>query len=696
MKRIFLTIIAIFATFLSVEAQQGDSNYDMFRKEAVKLIAEGKLVEAKAKLEAIKIICSGAIPEDNDLDALIMKCIIISPNPQSLQFDSQNAKEQTIKVKINLGQFSANSNANWCRAVKISKDEIRVRCDDNPMPKERKAIVSIRVEMKTVLVSVVQAGGEAVLVVDPDRVDFPNGSSSEALFVYTNAFSWSVDSVPDWLETRIESDSLRLFSSPNGLARSRAETIYVVAGGKSVPVEVFQAGSDTLITTNTNKLVFSEKGSKQSFAVGSNLSGWQVEASNDWIRTWIIQDSVRVMALPNQSLFSRQGTVRISAGTKYTDVAIHQRAFVPDKPKLIPEINETIDTIVADGIRVTSFPDGLKVTAYSDDHAVALVNRTPFIMPIDYLHYTLEVGFEPKEAIMNDNQPDIAFEPGFRFATFTWSPKAAIGVMSGFVSANSWGAYTHFQANTPLVKDYAASERWLAGYNLTFGPVYQPRKFPYVGAYAGVGLGCYVMEPHVGFDYEAGLMGFYKNAMLNMGFHTSRMSSTVQTTSFVIGIGGYLKRYYDPEQPELGYCSSDSRRWVSVNYVFRPSEKGRGLMIGDLGQGKARAYLKGMYLQPVQDSITGKYLEAGVGVMFTPAGIIDLCAGASLTADLLEQNSVWYHGVGVELGAVVNIWRFPITVFLHEADLMGERHLCVDFGLGFHLGKFGIANSTYK
>ena len=134
MKRIFLTIIAIFATFLSVEAQQGDSNYDMCRKEAVKLIAEGKLVEAKAKLEAIKIICSGAIPEDNDLDALIMKCIIISPNPQSLQFDSQNAKEQTIKVKINLGQFSANSNANWCRAVKISKDEIRIAVNETSLP----------------------------------------------------------------------------------------------------------------------------------------------------------------------------------------------------------------------------------------------------------------------------------------------------------------------------------------------------------------------------------------------------------------------------------------------------------------------------------------------------------------------------------------------------------------------------------
>ncbi len=695
MKRFLLTIVAILATFLTVEAQDNTTQYKTLRDDAVKLIEQGKLVEAKAKLEVIKKTWKGAIPENNDLDALILRCIIISPQPQSLKFDAQNAGEKIIKVNFNLGQLSVGSNANWCHPVKKSKDEIRVYCDNNTMPKERRAIISLKVDVKTVYVSVEQAGGETVLVVNPDRVDFPQGSRSESLHVYTNAFSWEVESVPDWIVTQTDTDSLWLTSTPNVGAVPRAETLYVVAGGKSVPVEVVQAGSDTLISTSQDKLVLAQDGSIQTFTVSSNLADWWVDSPDEWIKAWIVQDTVKVTAIPNQSLFSKHGIVRVGAGKKQIEVAIYQRPYVTDNPTIPSGIHDSGNAGSQD-VRVTSFPSGLKVTAYSDDHAVSMVNRTPFTMPIDYLHYTLEVGFEPKEAILNDNQPDIAFEPGLRFATLTWSPKTSIGVMSGHVGARSWGTYAHFQANTPLVTDYSANERWLAGYNFTFGPVYQPRQFPYVGVYVGMGLGCYVMEPHVGFDYEAGLIGSYKNAMLNMGFHTSRMSSSIQTTSFVIGIGGYLKRYYDPEQPELGYCSSDSRRWTSLNYIFRPSEKGRGLMVGDLGKGNARAYLKAMYLQPQLDSITAKHLEAGLGFIITPAGIIDLCAGASITADLLEQDNVWFKGIGVELGAIVNIWRFPITVFMHEADVFGERHLCVDFGIGFHLGKFGISNSTYK
>ena len=44
--------------------------------------------------------------------------------------------------------------------------------------------------------------------------------------------------------------------------------------------------------------------------------------------------------------------------------------------------------------------------------------------------------------------------------------------------------------------------------------------------------------------------------------------------------------------------------------------------------------------------------------------------------------------IGDELGVILNVWRFPISVFFHEADLFGERHFCLDFGIGFHLGEF--------
>lgn len=683
--------IMVFAGFLALDAQDF-SRYNYFHEEAVKLMNQGKLVEAKAKLENIKKTCKGAIPDDNDLDALILRCIVLTPSARYLQFDAHDTEEQCVAVTTNMGQFKVVSNSDWC-LVRKEKSFIYVGCKENTLPKARTAVVSLSLEGKVATITVEQQGGDVRLAVQPDSVGFPNGTNVEKVYVSTNADAWAVDSVPYWIEVHTQADTLTLKSSANKNAVSRETSVYVSAGNRSIPVKVYQAGSDTLVLASCNEIVFPNEEDTKSFAVTCNLAGWEVESPDEWIEAWADGDSVRVMAYQNLSLFSRHGRVSIGAGKKTVEVLVHQRPLVSTPPAMESEIGE-VASEGSDEIKVNSFPEGLKVIVHNDDHTVSTTHYTPFTLPVDYMHHTLQLGFEKKEVFINEKQQDITFEPGLRFATFTWAPKEAIGLMSGYVAAHSWGAYAHFQVNTPFAIGFDDDKRWLSGYNMTFGPVFQPRRFPYVGAYAGIGLGCYVGEPHVGFDYEAGIMGFYKHFILSVGFHTSRISSSVKTTSFMVGVGGYLKRYYDPE---LGYCASDSRRWTSLNYVFRPKEKGRGIMVGDVGSGRVRAYFKGMYLQPeVSDSLSVKNLEAGMGLMFTPVnGIIDMCVGVSAAANIsgLEKR---FQGVGVELGTVLNVWRIPLTVFLHEVDLFGDRHFCVDFGIGFHLGKFGKSNSTYQ
>lgn len=703
MKRTLLVILTLFVSLVVAEAQQDYSKYYGMREQAVKLINQGSLEDALRILETIPTTCRGAIPLDNDVDALIQRCIVLSPKTSQLRFGPQDRTEQYVSVTTNLKeQFSASSSApDWCKITRKVKDGLWVQCiSDNTLPQDRTATITLRLRGKLASIKVTQTGGEAKLVVQPDNVEFTNERDSESVYVYTNAPSWSIDSVPDWIVPRIKADSLELTSLANRKAESREATFYVIASGKRVPVQVYQSGSDTLVSASCDKIVAPCQEGVQSFAVESNFEGWQVSSSDDcdWIEVWADQDSVRVKTHENSSLFSRQGRVRISAGTRFFDVAVHQRPRVSERPVLSSEL----DNNNANEIRINSFPEGLKVTVISRSDST--VHYTPFTMPRDFQHHTLQAGFDKKGALFNEELEEFWFEPGLRFATFTWSPKSAIGVMSGYVAPHSWGAYAHIQVNTPFVGDFSGGGRWLAGYNMTFGPVYQPRQFPYVGAYAGVGLGGYVWAPHVGLDYEAGVMGFYKNAILSLGFHTSRVSSEVTSTSVMIGVGGYLKRYVDPTESNVepdkrqwGYCASDSRRWTSVNYVFRPKEHGKGVMIGDVGKERARAYFKGMYLQPERaDSLVVKNMEAGFGILFTPVnGIIDMCVGVSAAANLsgLEKK---FQGMGVELGTVINLWRIPLTVFLHESDLFGERHLFVDFGIGFHIGKFGKKECTYQ
>ena len=239
------------------------------------------------------------------------------------------------------------------------------------------------------------------------------------------------------------------------------------------------------------------------------------------------------------------------------------------------------------------------------------------------------------------------------------------------------------------------------------GPIYRPIK--YASVYAGVGVGIHEGRtsnsiPNFGFDWEAGVMGHFMNATISMGVRYSKWGSNSKRTTFVFGVGGYLKRYFDEK---MGYCSNDNRRWWSLNYMTRPVVNGKGVMFGDIGKTRIRGYVKAMYWQLDEPT---KGVEASGGIIFTPVdGIIDFMLGGGCgftpvdgIIDFMlgggggaETDEPLYVSVDVETGFILNLWRFPLTVLLHESNLLrDERHLYVDFGIGFHLGDF--KRSSYK
>ena len=690
-KGIVLAILASLMFCMVAPAQEKYDRYYKMYADAMAKKNQGKLNEAKTILLNIKnLLKQGGIPKDNDLNHQIALCTTITFSESQMLFDARGKQSQTITVRTNAETYTARSEAQWCKVSKKGNGVV-VYCTDNTGPNPRSAKVFITADYKTSSFSVSQQGGQLEFYLHPNELSFSNMSEKAEVTVVTNAASWHMDSIPYWMEYETKDTTLILQCAQNDGTQPREATVYAVAAGEFFPIVVRQAQSDTLISVDKAVLEFPDTVSEERLTLKGNvrLDNVQLSASDNWIDVTTSSDHVYVRVQDNESVMSRHGWVTIGCGTKQCKVPVHQHATLLPEPVLAPEISEDKETINKDVITIKSWPSHLKVVM-RDDYGTAKVQYTPFDVPVDYGHYFFTMGMEPKNLFANKKQ-DVFFRPGFRFAVFTWAPKTAIGMMSGFVGSGSWGAYGHFQATTPIVTSFDDEGGALSGYNMTLGPVYCPQQFPYVGLYAGVGAGAYLGEPHYGFDYEAGVMGLYRHLTLTMGFHTSRRSSTMKNTSFTVGLGGYLKRYYDEE---LGYCSSDSRRWASLNYVFRPAEQGKGLMIGDIGNGMARSYIKTMYI--ASDSLDMKCLEGGAGIVFTPmSGIIDLCVGASARFDIVEKDEP-FQGVGVELGAIVNVWRFPITVIMHESDLLGDRHLFVDFGIGFHLGSFSKSKSSYQ
>lgn len=677
--------ILLFSLFLlSAQMVSAQSDcYELHRNNGIQLYNQGDYANAMKEFKASKS-CLGA-PVDNDLDEWIAKCtIVVRVTPSKLEFDASGEEEQTVEVSTNAKSFRVSGAPDWCTVTQQGKT-ITVSCSDNLAVAPREARISILSGGKTAILELSQKSAQLKVTFVPNPVVFASNAETQMVGVTTNFRDWSVETTPSWLVAERKADTLLLACTKNASSNVREAEVTLMASGETFPLRVRQLPGDTVIALDRKELVFPQDKSTECVSVNSNMAGWTVKASEPWIEVWKRNDSVVVTAQENPTVFSRHGSVTATCGRRTSELAVHQKphvsAFVMPPSELGNTGGSGKETIL-----VTSVPSDLKV--YVDD---SIARTTPFTCDVDYEHHSLQMGLERREYLFNDKQQDVTFLPGMRFAHITFTSPKNIGLRAGFIGASHFGAYAHFMASRPLMKEFLTDTIGPDGYHFMVGPVYQP--IPYLGIYAGLGCGLYGGAvtpglPRAYIDYEFGVMGFFKNASVSLGIRRSQWRFDQKRFTFMFGVGGYLKRYYDDK---LGYCASDSRRWWSVNYVWRPAQNGKGVMFSDLGGEKVRAYLKAMYLTPAD---TVKNLNGMVGMVFTPVnGIIDLCAGVG--ADFCLDKAIrTYPNVEAEIGVILNIWRFPLTVMFHEADILNERRLFVDFGVGFHLGKFN--SSTYK
>lgn len=657
--------------------------YEKTRQKGIDLYNKGDFQAAAKNFEAAKFC--GDLPDDNDLDSWLDKCVVtVKLSSKRLEFAAASNEQQSVEVNTKAKTFKVSGAPSWCTVTQQGK-MLSVNCADNEIVSPREAKITITAAGKMAVLEVYQASADLEVGFEPETVEFSSQSETVKVLVTTNVKDWTVESMPSWVAVERKEDTLSITCDKNTSSDFLNSAVVILASEQQFSLKISQLPGDTVLVANEKDIVFQNSASAERVHVKCNMAQWQVSTEDDWLKVSRKNDSIVVSANENQSLFSRHGTVKLSCGTRHNEVAVHQR---PRVSKFVMPESE-LKSIKADKefVTVNSYPSELVV--YIDD---SLVKTTPFTYPVDYEHHSMLVGFERREFLFNEKQQDIAFEPGLRFATLTFTAPKNIGLQTGFISANQFGAYSHFQASRPLVKDFACDTLKADGYHFMVGPVYSP--IQYAAVYAGLGVGVHEGpsangKPNIGFDFEAGAMGMYKNVMVSMGFRNTRWGPNDKRTSFVFGLGGYLKRYYDEK---LGYCSSDSRRWWSVNYMSRPAANGHGLMFGDLGHEKVRTYLKAMYVQPTD---TVKKVDASFGVLITPVnGIIDFCLGVGGGVNIQGQSSL-YPTMELETGFIMNLWRFPLTVMLHESDIINdERHMYVDFGIGFHIGEF--KRSSYK
>ena len=688
--RLFLFVLFT-STCLNLSAQC----YEATRKKGIDQYNKGEYQAASRFFEAAKYCAD--LPKNNDLNSWLDKCVItVKLSDHSLVFDSELNDDQVVEVITKAKSFKVTDPPSWVTIVQDGKSLI-VSCEDNEVVASREAEVIVTAAGKTAVLKIYQAAADVLVDVDPNVLAFSSKADTAYVRVFSNITEWEIESVPSWLAAERRNDYVMIACFDSPLPDVREADVLINVSEESYPIHVSQLPGDTILRAGKKEIIFNNGYSSENFYVTCNMPQWNASTTDSWLEVERRNDSVKVFATENPSVFSRHGTVRVNCGTHHGEVLVHQRPHVSTLVMPESELKESAD-VAAESVSVTSYPSELVV--YIDD---SIRKTTPFEYFIDYEHHSMTVGFESRDFLFNEKQKDIVFEPGLRFAAVTFDK---LGLQSGYINAKGLGAYSHFATTRPMVEEFVSDSPKADGYHFLVGPVYSPIK--YAAVYAGIGVGIHegpVVKnvPKFGLDYEFGVMGMFKNAMVSMGYRISDYSTPgnkAKDNTFIFGLGGYLKRYYDTRFEEgKRFCTSDSRRWWSINYMSRPVTGSKGAMISDIGKGKVRTYFKGMYAQPAD---TVRNIDASFGFLFTPVdGLIDFCIGAGAGTSIDKKPNL--VTVEAEAGFVVNIWRIPLTVMLHEANLVkvyGKEylnpapHLYVDFGIGIHLGEFN--RSSYK
>ena len=678
----FFLLLLLFGVSQTIWAQA--NCYETTRMRGVDLYNHGDYQAAAKNFEAAKF-CPD-LPANNDIDSWLDKCVVnVRLSSKRLEFEAAYCDEQVVEVTTKAKTFKVGAVPSWCTITQQGK-MIHVNCADNTLVSPREAKVTITAAGKSTVLEIFQAAVDIEVAFEPESLLFSSKPETQIVMVLSNVKDWTIESTPSWIVADRKEDTLWLTSEKNASSLSRESELIVQFEETQFPLRIRQMPGDTVLSVDKLELVLNEGFAQENLKVTCNMDDWGVESMNEWIEVSRNNDSILVSVMENPSVFSRHGSVHLNCGPRVCNVMVHQSPRVT--PFSMPESElKYVSASDMKSVMVASIPTELAV--FVDD---TIKEITPFAIPVDYEHHSIQIGFERREYLFNENQQEIVFKPGLRFATLTFTSPKNIGLRTGFIGASGFGAYSHFQASLPLVTDYASDSLKVDGYHIMFGPIYSPIR--YLGIYAGVGVGIHEGptekgNPNFGFAYEAGVMGLFKNVMVSAGFRNSQWGFNAgdRRTTFVFGIGGYLKRYYDSD---FGYCASDSRRWWSLNYVARPAVNGKGAMIGDIGKDKVRAYIKALYVQPT-DSVKG--MDAELGMIFTPVnGIVDFCLGVGAGVDFNEIAKT--PALELEAGFILNLWRIPLMVMLHESDILDDRHLYVDLGIGFHLGDF--YKSSYK
>ena len=265
-------------------------------------------------------------------DFLKPPAITLSISKTNLSFSASGGSAD-VTVTTNSNSYTVNSLPSWC-TVQKNMGYFKVTCSANAGSAVRSGYFTINAGEKTIRINVSQSGiekkQETTLRVTKENLSFSSsGGKSEKITVYSNADTYSISLVPSWCSVQSYDGYFVVSCNVNYTTQSRSDWFSVIAGNKTVQINISQSGVEknqsTRLSVSKEFLSFSSSGGiSERIEVYSNADVYSISDVPPWCSVQTYNGYFVVSCSANHTGQSRLKWFVISSGGKELKVLIDQ------------------------------------------------------------------------------------------------------------------------------------------------------------------------------------------------------------------------------------------------------------------------------------------------------------------------------------------------------------------------------------
>ena len=203
-------------------------------------------------------------------------------------------------------------------------NRLTLSVDANNSTSSRSDYFVISNDGQTRRVDFTQQGCSTTLSLSTTSLSFDANGGTRTINVNSNT-NWRVGAAPaSWGHYSISGNQLTFKADPNNTSRSREDYFTIVAGDKSVKVNVYQK-KESMLSLSTENLTVAADGETKYIIVDAGGDTWDIGTStNSWGRLSKSGNSITIAFDPNTSPQSRTDYFTVKSGDKTVRVNITQ------------------------------------------------------------------------------------------------------------------------------------------------------------------------------------------------------------------------------------------------------------------------------------------------------------------------------------------------------------------------------------